>query len=115
MAHGAILGQKLEDAFVFGRNDENSGVVIGPTCLYVWKDSKLFSTDMNFDSKYATINKWYNLSGLYNKGITELDLLAPSGTNKRIIGSVSIGDSSFGVYISTTYCGFAYFQTFDYN
>lgn len=100
---------------VFGHNDEQSGIVIGPTCLYVWKDSTLSSTSANFDSKYATINKWYNLSGLYNKGITELDLLAPSGTNTRKIGSVDISNSSLIVNITTTYCGFAYIQTFDYN
>lgn len=102
-------------AAVFGMNDENKGVVIGPTCLYVWKASTLVSTRIPFDSKYAIINKWYNLSGLYNKGINELDLLAPNGTNTTKIGRVYISDSSFSVYISTTYCGFAYFQTFYYN
>ena len=162
MAHGSILGQKLEDALlvdgsksmqanlnmnnhkvtnvtngtantdaatvgqvnaavaskvvaIFGNNDEESGVVIGPTCLYVWKDGSFGAVTITFDSQYATINKWYNLSGLYNRGITQLDLLGPSGTNTSTIGRVYISDSSFGVFINTTYCGFAYFQTFDYN
>ena len=99
---------------IFGDNDEKSGVVIGPTCLYVWKDSTLLSSTKGFASEYATINKWYNLSGLYNKGINKLDLLASSGTNTKTIGSVSISNSSFSVNISTTYCGFAYIQTFNY-
>ena len=99
---------------IFGNNDEKSGVVIGPTCLYVWKDSTLLSSTQGFDSEYATINKWYNLSGLYNKGINKLDLLASSGTNTKTIGSVSISNSSFSVNISTTYCGFAYIRTFNY-
>ena len=102
-------------AAIFGNNDEHSGIVIAPTCLYVWMDDTLRFIIKAFGSQYATINKWYNLSGLYNKGITQLDLLAPSGTNTNVIGDVTIEQSNFSVSINTIYCGFAYFQTSDYN
>lgn len=100
---------------VFGSNDEESGVVVGPTSLYVWKDGSFGAVTVSFDSQYATINKWYNLSGLYNRGITQLNLLGLSGTNTTTIGEVKISQSGFRVKINTAYCGFAYFQTFDYN
>lgn len=100
---------------VFGRNDEQSGIVIGPTCLYVWKDNSLLSTSQGFDDHYTTINRWYNLSGLYNKGITELSLLSYGSAGSTVIGEVNIAKATFIVRISTTYCGFAYFRTFDYN
>lgn len=99
---------------VFGDNDEQSGIVIGPTCLYVWKDNSLIGFTKAFDKYYKTINRWYNLSGLYNKGITVLSLLSYGSAGSTVIGEVYIAKASFSVNVSKTYCGFAYFQTFDY-
>lgn len=101
---------------IFGDNEEDSGVVIGPTCLYVWMDSTLNGWTKRFrGDSYTTINKWYNLSGLYSKGITQLDLSTLRGSGPDTIGDVLIGESYFDVHMNTIYCGFAYIQTFNYN
>ena len=100
---------------IFGNNDEANGVVLGPTCIYIWNHS---TTNIVFTIKgdeYDIVNSWYNLSGLYSKGLTELSLLAPSGTNTTSIGDVEISRNKLTIRIRSTYCGFAYFQTFNYN
>lgn len=102
-------------AIIRPSNDTDHGLVLGPTCIYIWNHSTtnvVFTID---GDEYDIVNSWYNLSGLYSKGLTELSLLVPSGTNTTSIGDVEISRKKLTIRIRSTYCGFAYFQTFDYT
>lgn len=102
-------------AIIRPSNDTDCGLVLGPTCIYIWSDAtynRVFTID---GDEYDIVDSWYNLSGLYSKRITELLLLAPSGTNTTIIGDVEILRNKLTIRINSIYCGFAYFRTFNYE
>lgn len=101
---------------IFGYNDEASGVVIGPTCLYVCMDDTLSGWTKRFSGdSYTTINKWYNLSGLLSHDKTQIKLTGNNGSSEKTIGWVKFSENNFDVHIDTVYCGFAHFGTFDYH
>lgn len=102
-------------SFITASNDDQSGVIISPTSLYVWMDDTLASTSKNFTKEYNIINKWYNLSGLLSHDKTQIDLTGNNGSSEKTIGWVKFSENNFEVYIDTVYCGFAHFGTFDYH
>lgn len=102
-------------SFITASNDDQSGVIISPTSLYVWMDDTLDSTSKNFTKEYNIINKWYNLSGLLSHDKTQIKLTGNNGSSEKTIGWVKFSENNFEVHIDTVYCGFAHFGTFDYH